>query len=823
MKHKAIIDKLTPRQKADLLTGRDFWSTLPIDEVELPTAYLSDGPHGLRKQAAASDHLGLNASIPATCFPTAASMANTWNPALGEEMGKYLGEEAAAQGVNVLLGPGMNIKRNPLCGRNFEYFSEDPLLAGKMAGAYVRGIQSQGVSACLKHFAANNQEERRMVVDSVIDERTLREIYLTGFEIAVEEGNPGAIMSSYNRLNGNFTNENMHLMQEILRNEWNYKGVVVTDWAGCNDRVQGVIAGNELEMPACRYGADDVYKAMTEGYTIPFNREEDPLQYDAIAAGLKDGKLDMQKVDEALDRLIDLILTTDKALQSANKEFDVEAHHDFARRCAEESTVLLKNDGVLPIGKEKVCFIGDFADQPRYQGAGSSIVNPTKMEKFIDAEKDHDFNFIGYEQGFKRFGGKSDSLAKKAIELAKKADTVLFFAGLDEIREAEGLDRQNMKLPENQLSLLKELYTLGKKVVVILFCGSAVELDVIEDADAIVHAYLGGQAGVLALLNILTGKVNPSGKLSESYPYRYEHCSSAAHFPGHQMTVEYREGLFVGYRHYTSAGEKVRYPFGYGLSYTTFAYSDLTVDENGAKFTVKNTGDRDGAEVAQLYVGKEDTAIIRPVRELKGFEKVFLKAGESKEVFIPFGKRTFRVYNPKAKEWQVEGGDYEIMVGSSSETILLTGKISVKGNMTDFGYEKDALPDYFSGKAANVDEKQFETLLGRPVPDSGYHFYKKNRMVIHENCTVADLKYARGWVGRAFSGAISLYNGILNLIGNKTMSNTIIMGVWHQPVRGLAKFGSMTRGQMEGLLLLFNGSFFKGLKKLLFKEKKENQ
>lgn len=823
MKHQEIIDKLTLRQKADLLTGRDFWSTLQIDEAELPTAYLSDGPHGLRKQAAASDHLGLNASIPATCFPTAASMANTWNPALGEEMGKYLGEEAAAQGVNVLLGPGLNIKRNPLCGRNFEYFSEDPFLAGKMAASYVRGIQSQGISACLKHFAANNQEERRMVVDSVVDERTLREIYLTGFEIAVEEGKPKTIMSSYNRLNGVFTNENMHLMRDILRGEWGYEGVVVTDWAGCNDRVQGVIAGNELEMPSCRYGADDVYKAMTEGYTIPFEREENPEQYDAILAGLKDGKLDMQKVDEALDRLIDLVLTTDRAVKASDKEFDVEAHHAFARRCAEESTVLLKNEGVLPIGKEKVCFIGDFADQPRFQGAGSSIVNPTKTEKFIECEKDYDFNFVGYEQGFKRFGGKSDALAKKAIELAKKADTVLFFAGLDEIREAEGLDRQNMKLPENQLELLKQLYTLGKKVVVILFCGSAVELDVVEEADAIVHAYLGGQAGVSALLNILTGKVNPSGKLSESYPYRYEDCSSASHFPGHQMTVEYREGLFVGYRYYATAGEKVRYPFGYGLSYTTFAYSDLTVDEKGAKFTVTNTGDRDGAEVAQLYVGKPDSAIIRPIRELKGFEKVFLKAGESKEVSIPFGKRTFRAYNPKAKEWQVEGGEYEIMIGSSSESILLTGKVSVEGNMTDFGYEKEALPDYFSGNAADVDDKQFETLLGRPIPDSGYKFYKKNRMVIHENCTVADLKYSRGWVGRAFCGAITFYNWFLNLIGNKTMSNTVIMGVWHQPVRGLAKFGSMTRGQMEGLLLLFNGHFFKGLKKLLSKEKKESK
>lgn len=371
LRHADIISKLTWRQKADLLTGRDFWSTLAIEEVGLPSAYLSDGPCGLRKQAAKSDHLGLNPSIPATLIPTTATMANTWNEELGEEVGGLLGEEAASMDVNMLLGPGMNIKRNPLCGRNFEYFSEDPYLSGKMAASYVRGIQKSGVYACLKHFAANNQEERRMVSDSVMDERTLREIYLTGFEIAVEESNPGAIMSSYNKLNGEFTNENEHLLAEILRGEWGFKGVIVTDWAGCNDRIKGLIAGNELEMPSCRYGADDVYEA------------------------LSNGTLDEKIVDERLDNLIDFILTTDAALKKAPKSFNEEEHHALARKCAEESVVLLKNDGaVLPLGKEKVCFIGDFADRPRSQGAGSSTVNPTRVEHFKDEAEKYGFNYI---------------------------------------------------------------------------------------------------------------------------------------------------------------------------------------------------------------------------------------------------------------------------------------------------------------------------------------------------------------------------------------------------------------------------------------------
>ncbi len=801
MKHEEIISKLTLDQKAALMTGRDFWSTVAYEELGVPSASLSDGPHGIRKQAAASDHLGLNASIPATCFPTAATMANTWNEELGEEMGVRLGTEAAIQNVNVLLGPGLNMKRNPRCGRNFEYFSEDPYLAGKMAASYVRGIQKNGVSACIKHFAANNQEERRMVLDSVIDERTLREIYLTGFEIAVKEGKPRAIMSSYNKLNGEFTNENKHLLKEILRDGWGFNGVVVTDWAGCNSRVEGAKAGNELEMPGCKYGAADLVKAVN------------------------DGLLDESVLDENIDRLLDLVLDTDKAVKAAPEEFDIEEHHDFARKCAEESIVLLRNEnGALPLNStEKVVLVGEFADNPRYQGAGSSVVNPTKLEKFTDCLEYGGMNCIGYSRGFDRFGKSKKKLIKSAVELASKADTVIFFAGLDEVTEAEGLDRENIKIPANQLECLNALKALNKKIIVVLSCGSAVELDGYNDCAALLHVYLGGQAGAHALYNVLTGVVNPSGKLSESYPVKYEDCSSASHFPGKQMTVEYREGPYIGYRYYSTAGVAVNYPFGFGLSYTTFEYSGLKVTDSGVSFVIKNTGKVDGAEVAQLYIGKPDGEIFRPVRELKGFKKVFLKAGEEKKVEISFDDYTFRYFNVKTEKWEVEGGKYTVEIGASSEDIRLKGEVEKQSTTDVLPYDKVKLSSYYSGKVASVQSVEFSELLGRPIPYPGYDFYKKNRMVIHENCTVADLRYSKGWTGRAFSGVIRFAIKFMRGVGQRTTANTLVMGVLHQPVRGIAKFGGMSRRQMEGLLTMFNGKFFKGLGMLLFKGKENKK
>ncbi len=795
---KKTISELTLRQKAELLTGKDFWQTKDIPELGIPSLFLADGPHGLRKQVAAADHLGLNASLNATCFPTAAAMANSWNEELGEKMGEALGTEAASMSVNVLLGPGTCMKRNPRCGRNFEYFSEDPYLAGKMAAAYIRGIQTAGTSACVKHFAGNNQEERRMANDSVMDERTLREIYLTAFEIAVKEGKTQCVMSSYNKVNGVYANENMHLMREILRDEWGFEGVVVTDWAGCNERVAGVIAGNELEMPSCKYGIDDVVKAV------------------------EDGTLDIAYVDECLERLFKLIEQTTAG--EKNKPFDKEAHHALAKTCADESVVLLRNDGILPLAeKTKVAVIGCFAEEPRYQGAGSSVVNPTKLDTVMGNINDYGYEVAGYAPGFHRYGKKKNGLVKKAVKLAEKADVALLFLGLDEVSEAEGLDREHIEIPANQIALYKAVKATGKKIVLVLSCGSSVITDWADDSNAFVYACLTGQAGARSVLDVISGKVNPSGKLAETFPVKYGDCSSAKWFPGKKLTVEYREGLYIGYRYFDTAGVPVSYPFGFGLSYTTFDYSDISADENGVKFNIKNTGKKDGAEIAQLYVGKKDGKLFRPAKELKGFAKVYLKAGESSEVTIPFDDKTFRYFNVKTNKWEVEGGEYELYIGASSADIRLSVSVEREGTTEEMPYEPAKLPSYYSGKVADVSDEEFREILGRDIPQSDYPFYKKKRMVIDENCTVDDLRYSRRWVGRAFSGAIRFVIAFCKAFGMKTMANTLVMGVKHQPVRGLAKFGGMSRRQMEGMLLMFNGHFFKGVGRFFSKEKKNKK
>lgn len=801
MNKSEIIKKMTIEEKASFLSGRDFWSTTEYEKYGIPSMFLSDGPHGVRKQASASDHLGLNASIAATCYPTAAAMANSWNTALGERLGERLGEEAASQRVNVLLGPGLNIKRNPLCGRNFEYFSEDPYQAGKLAAAYIRGIQKNGISACPKHFAANNQEERRMVIDSVVDERTLREIYLTGFEIAVKEGEPKTIMSSYNRVNGTHANENEHLLREILRDEWGYGGVVVSDWAGSNDRVAGLKAGNELEMPCCRYGNEDIVRAV------------------------KDGRLDEKIVDESLERLLDLIFETDGALKDAPEQFNESEHHLFALECARESAVLLKNEkSALPLTKkERVCVVGDFACKPRYQGAGSSVVNPTRLDSVLGCIKEYPLQYVGYAQGYERYGKKNQKLRKKAVTLAESADTILYFVGLDEVSEAEGIDRRDMKLPQNQLEVLTELTRLGKKVVAVLVGGSAVEFGALEQSDAILYACLGGQAGARAILDILTGKINPSGKLAESFPYAWKDCASSSRFPGKAMSVEYREGLYVGYRYFSTAKIPVRYPFGFGLSYTKFEYADLRVTQEGVSFTLKNVGERGGAEIAQMYIGKQDAQVFRPAIELKGFAKQFLKAGESKTIEIPFDEYTFRYYNVGTSRWETEGGRYEVYIGASSEDLRLSGSVEISGTGAETPYQKEELPSYYSGKANDVGKEEFARLLGREIPYPGYKFYKKRRMVIDENSTVADLRFSRRWIGRWFSGGVRFAHAFLWKIGKRPLANTLMMGVIHQPIRGMAKFGGMSRRQMEAMLMVFNGHACKGLFRFLSKGKKKKE
>ena len=818
MEISSIIKQMTIEQKISLLTGKDFWSTNCINELEVPSIYCADGPHGVRKQMAASDHLGLNKSTPSTCFPTSATLANSWNIELLNQIGVYLGKEAASMDVNVLLGPGVNIKRNPLCGRNFEYFSEDPFLTGKLASSYIRGVQENGISACVKHFAANNQEYRRMVIDSIVDERALHEIYLTPFEMAVKEGKTKSIMSSYNKLNGNFTNENYYLLVDILRNKWGYKGIVITDWAGCNDRVKGLICGNELEMPSCKYGIEDVKNALNNCYINKIDKNESLYNYEKINKYFKNGKLDESIIDISLERLLELAFSTDNTLKQSNKTFNTDEHHELAKQAALESIVLLKNNNdVLPIKKEKICFIGDFANKARFQGAGSSLVNPTIVETFKTEVMKYNVDYIGFSEGFKRYGQKSKALKKKAVNLASQSDIIVYFAGLDEVTEAEGLDRKNMKVPSNQLEVLKALYKLNKKVVVILFSGSPVEFDVIEDADAIIHAYLPGQAGVSAILDIITGKVCPSGKLAESYPYKYEDAPTSDTFGDNPMITTYKESIFVGYRYYEKVDKKVRYPFGYGLSYSKFDYSDINIKDGVVTFKVKNIGKYPAKEITQLYISKHDSKYYRPIKELKGFKKVHLNVGEEKEVSINLDEYSFRVYDIDKHDWIVESGCYDIMIGSSSAEIRLSIKYHIEGVECEKTLNNIA-EIYYTGDPKNATNDDFETLIDRKIPSSNYDFYKKNRMVIHENCTVYDLRYSKGWTGKVFSGVIRFVRLFLWKIGAKTLSNTITMGVYHQPIRGIAKFASMSRNQLEGMILMFNGSFFRGLKKFFSKK-----
>lgn len=790
-KYQNIIDQLTLKEKASLISGKDFWQTVNIDRVGIPSAFLSDGPHGVRRQAAAADHLGLNASIPATCYPTAATMANSWDPELGEGLGQRLGQEAAVQKVNVLLGPGMNMKRNPLCGRNFEYFSEDPYLAGKMAAGYVRGIQSNGISACVKHFACNDQEENRMTLDSVLDERTFREIYLTAFEIAVKEGKTKSIMSAYNLINGVYANENEHLLCDILRKEWGFGGLVVTDWGGNNDGVLSLKCGNQLEMPGTPDRPEEVIKA------------------------IENGELEESVLDDNLDVLLDTIFDTmENGVKKAPEKFDVEEHHAFAEKCAEESAVLLKNDGVLPLKKEeKVAFIGDFLYLPRYQGAGSSIVNPTKLDNTVDLLKNLELDVVGSARGFNRYGKKSKKLLKEALELAAKADTVVLYLGLDEVTEAEGLDRSNAKIEKNQIELVKQVKALGKKIVVVLSCGSAVELPFVDDVNGLLHCYLNGQAGAQATLNILEGKVNPSGKLSETYPIVYEDVASSDNFPSHTRTIEYREAYGIGYRYFEKANVETRFPFGFGLSYTQFEYSNIKISDTGVSFEIKNVGDVDGKEIAQLYVGLKNSAVIRPVKELKGFTKVFLKAGESKRVEIPFDDKTFRYFNTKTNKWEIERGTYDIYVGAAINDIRLSGYSEQEGTGAEAPYNIDELPNYASGKLRNIPDEEFAKLLGHEIPNGALPFYKKNRMVIDYNTTFSELRYSKRWIGRLVGKAIPWFTRVLRKMGNRVLANTLVMGVVHQPMRGMSRFsgGGLRMSQLDGLIMIFNGHFWKGL------------
>ena len=781
-----LLKKLTLEEKCALLSGAETFKTRGMPEHGIPQIWLSDGPHGLRKQAGESDHLGLNPSVPATCFPTASAVANSWDAALGEEIGAALGEEAAAQEVSVVLGPGLNMKRNPLCGRSFEYFSEDPYLAGKLAAGYIRGIQSKGVAACPKHFAVNSQETRRMASDSIVDERTLREIYLTGFEIAVKEGHPRSIMSSYNLVNGTYANENKHLLMEILRGEWGFDGAVITDWGGSNDHALGVKNGSTLEMPAP--GGDSV-------------RE--------LLAAVESGKITESDIDARLSELLPLVFDTKAALDAASREFDAAAHHALARRAAEESLVLLKNEGsLLPLAAgSKVAVIGDFAKNLRYQGAGSSMVNSTQVDVLLDKLIDSELNVIGYQQGFDRHGKPDAALQKSACELATQADTVILCMGLDEIAESEGLDRSNLRLAQNQVDLLQAVAAVNPKIVVVLYSGSVVETPWLDNCQALLYAALGGQAGAGAVADALTGKVNPCGKLAETWPLAYADVPSAAAFATRRKTVEYREGLYIGYRYFTTAEKAVRFPFGYGMSYTTFAYSDMVADEQGVSLTVTNTGSVAGTEIVQLYVAKKSSELFRPVRELKGFARVTLAPGEKQRITIMLDDKAFRFWNVKANRWEIEGGEYELLVGASVEDIRLCEKISVHGTATVHPYEDRDLDCYYKGNVLHVSDADFEKLLGHPIPNG--------KTKIDRNLTLGELNHARSPLGWLVWLVLTI---LLDVSYKRGKPDLNILFQYNMPLRALAKMtnGAISMGMVDGIVMELQGFWILGLVRVIY-------
>ena len=781
-----LLKELTLEEKCALLSGAETFKTRGMPQHGIPQIWLSDGPHGLRKQAGESDHLGLNPSVPATCFPTASAVANSWDAALGEEIGAALGEEAAAQEVSVVLGPGLNMKRNPLCGRSFEYFSEDPYLAGKLAAGYIRGIQSKGVAACPKHFAVNSQETRRMASDSIVDERTLREIYLTGFEIAVKEGHPRSIMSSYNLVNGTYANENKHLLMEILRGEWGFDGAVITDWGGSNDHALGVKNGSTLEMPAP--GGDSVRELLT---------------------AVESGKISESDIDARLSELLPLVFDTKAALDAAPREFDAAAHHALARRAAEESLVLLKNEGsLLPLAAgSKVAVIGDFAKNPRYQGAGSSMVNSTQVDVLLDKLIDSELNVIGYQQGFDRHGKPDAALQESACELATQADAVILCMGLDEIAESEGLDRSNLRLAQNQVDLLQAVAAVNPKIVVVLYSGSVVETPWLDNCQALLYAALGGQAGAGAVADALTGKVNPCGKLAETWPLAYADVPSAADFATRRKTVEYREGLYIGYRYFTTAEKAVRFPFGYGMSYTTFAYSDMAADEQGVSLTVTNTGSVAGTEIVQLYVAKKNSELFRPAKELKGFARVTLAPGEKQRITIMLDDKAFRFWNVKANRWEIEGGEYELLVGASVEDIRLCEKISVHGTATVHPYEDRDLDCYYKGDVLHVSDADFEKLLGHPIPNG--------KTKIDRNLTLGELNHARSPLGWLVWLVLTI---LLDVSYKRGKPDLNILFQYNMPLRALAKMtnGAISMGMVDGIVMELQGFWILGLVRVIY-------
>ena len=782
-------------QKAAFVSGYDYWHLEEAPELGLPKIMITDGPHGLRKanpdKKSSTGGIGLGNSVPATCFPPAATSSCSWDPELLEQEGEAMGEECLKEKVSTILGPGTNIKRAPVGGRNFEYFSEDPLLAGECAAAVINGVQSKGVGTSLKHFAANSQEAFRMVVNEVVDERTLRETYLTAFEIAVKKAQPWTVMNSYNRINGVYASENEWLQQKVLRKEWGFEGLIVTDWGASVDRIPGLKAGTDLEMPC-----------------------SGDLNTNRIIAAVKDGTLDEKILDERVDTVVDLIVKSKPALEKTHT-YDVDAHHAIAQKIAEGSMQLLKNDdGILPLKDgQKVAVIGEMAKAPRFQGAGSSVINPTKLSNAFDELQKLGVD-ISYAQGYyKSAPSKKDKTPRKtsaeliaeAKEAASKADVAVVFVGLTEEFEGEGYDREGIEIPAEHNELVAAVAEANPNTVVVIAGGSVILMPWLKNVKGLLNSGLGGQAGGI-VANILTGKVNPSGKTSETYPRAFEDNPTYGNFPGGPVTSEHRESVYIGYRYYDAADIDVEFPFGFGLSYTTFEYSDIKLSKDKMKdtdtvtvsFKIKNTGSVDGAEIAEVYVADKESTIFRPKKELRGFKKVFLKAGEEKEVSVELSKRAFAFYNVELGDWMVETGEFDILVGSSSRDIKLTASMTVESTVTASipDYRKTA-PNYYNN-VANITRDDFAAVYGElPNPE-----IDKNKK-IDLYCCLNDARHTK-WGGKL----CRLIEKIMSGMGSDANGDGKMLAAMATqiPVRNFISMsmGAFSPKQAEGLLKMLN-------------------
>ena len=770
-----IIKKMTLEDKIALCEGASFWETKAYEKYGIPAMFLCDGPNGLRKQdrASGTDMLGVNESRPATCFPSGVTTADSWDEELIFEVGKAIGEEARDQNVGVVLGPGCNLKRNPLCGRNFEYLSEDPYLAGKMAAGFIRGVEGQGVGTSLKHFAANSQEKSRFTSDSIVDERTLRELYLTAFEIAVKEGKPSTVMCSYPKINGVHASDNKKLLTDILRTEWGFDGMVVTDWGAMNDRIEGFKAGCDLNMPG---GSDYMFKE--------------------CAQAVKAGVLSEIDIDNSVRRILKQVFRAADTLKSSY-ECDYDAHHEVSRRAAEQGAVLLKNDdAILPMRENaKIVVIGAMAKKMRYQGAGSSHVNVRKLSQPLDFLPD-----AIYASGCDERGDTTDELLSEAEENAKNADVAVVFAGLPDRYESEGFDRDDMKMPQGHISMIEAVANANPNTVVVLMCGCAVECPWADSVKGILYMGLCGEAGGEAVANLLYGKVNPSGKLAESWPFFYEDVPSSETYCKPSDAL-YAEGIYVGYRYYDKAKMPVRWPFGYGLSYTEFAYSDLKIDGNTVSVTVKNVGSFAGAEVVQLYVSSPQDRIHRPVRELKGFKKVFLQTGEAQTVTFTLSDRSFSVWQDG---WKVPTGRYTVSIGGLSAVIEKTGEALLIPTWQETSWYQTC-----KGKPY---QKDWETMLGLkytpPVLKKGSFTMDNTVMEMKDYSLIMKImfKAVEATIAKGFDGKKDYENPEFRMLINSSAGS---------PLRSMQISGGMKGGVLPGMLLIANGHFFRGIWKMI--------